>query len=124
MSANNFRGRERGGPGGRQFYDQDSFGLHDRSGHQEFEQPYTVFVGNLPNTTVQGDIDTIFKTQKVIIHVTAPTDPPKIWPTNADFSNAYFSTPQPQIVNTRLVRDKETDAFKGDSICLLPIMHC
>lgn len=68
MSANNFRGRERGGPGGKQFYDHNSFGSYgynnDRSDTQ-YEVPYTVFVGNLPISTVQGDIDLIFRNLKV-----------------------------------------------------------
>lgn len=69
MSTNNYRGRDRGAPGGgKPFYDQNSYGSYgynnDRSENQ-YEVPFTVFVGNLPNTTVQGDIDMIFKNLKV-----------------------------------------------------------
>lgn len=47
------------------------------------EGPYTLFVGNLPSNTIQGDIDTIF--DEVKQHIT----------------------------KIRMIRDKETDRFKG-----------
>lgn len=68
-----------GGGSGRPFFDQQpaSFGSdrggggggyngNDRGGdRQRDEQQLTVFVGNLPQSAVQGDIDQIFSTLKV-----------------------------------------------------------
>lgn len=49
----------------------------------DLDKPYTLFVGNLPLDTIQGDIDTI------------------------------FSEIKQHIQKIRMIRDKETDKFKG-----------
>lgn len=52
-------------------------------GFGDFDRPYTLFVGNLPPNTIQGDIDNIFAEVKQ------------------------------HIQKIRMIRDKETDKFKG-----------
>lgn len=58
----------------------DRYG-NQRYNQQQFEPPYTIFVGNVPLKCVQGDIESIFQTLKTR--------------------------------SVRLVRDKETDSFRG-----------
>lgn len=65
---------------------QSAAGAYPGPGPQPFdnlEKPYTLFVGNLPPNTIQGDIDLIFEEVK---H---------------------------HIQKIRMIRDRETDKFKG-----------
>lgn len=43
----------------------NSSGGRGGGGAQQYDPPYTIFVGNLPQNVVQGDIDEIFKEYKV-----------------------------------------------------------
>ncbi|CAG5133591.1 unnamed protein product [Candidula unifasciata] len=68
------RGSSSGGGGGSGGYSKDGVQIPT-------EAPYTIFIGNLPQGIVQGDLESIFKDLNV--------------------------------KSVRLVRDKETDRFKG-----------
>jgi len=75
------------------------------------EPPFTAFVGNLPESTVQGDIDKIFQDMRV-----------SAWlPTLFTFT--YFYTKR-VLRNVRLVRDRDTDKFKGDKLRLDTMFDC
>lgn len=62
------------------------------------EPPYTIFIGNLPQKVVQGDIDAMFSNLRV-----------------GSLENVTFCLIDFlwQMRSVRLVRDRETDQFKG-----------
>ena len=80
------------------------------------EPPFTAFVGGLPDGTVQGDLDRIFENLNVstnssfsLLHslVTRTNLKLKYSPILPGFVHLF------QIKNVRIVRDRETDKFKG-----------
>lgn len=89
----------------------DRYGNEFRQNPQQFEPPYTIFVGNVPLKCVQGDIESIFNCLKVSDRLLTTT-------IGGEFILIYLlSLPAHrcplQISSVRMVRDKETDKFKG-----------
>lgn len=46
----------------------DRYGNNNKYNQQQFEAPYTIFMGNVPFNCVQGDIESIFSNLKVLYH--------------------------------------------------------
>lgn len=65
------------------------------------EPPFTAYVGNLPTTIVQGDVDAIFAEQKVSPGIHGPG------------SLGRRNKIGFKVKSVRMVRDRETASFKG-----------
>ncbi len=88
-------------------------GHYDSRPPPEFpkEPPFTAFVGNLPSQTVQGDLDEIFKDLQVHRHPRTVNVP--FFVSVDIFNCGVLLFLYMQVKSVRLVRDRETDKFKG-----------